>query len=199
MSASLAGRADIVDADTIKVGGIPVRLDGIDAPEGRQTCEIRGKSYACGKRATEALADIIKNRPVECEIVGRDAFKRALGICSIEGDEINAAMVQQGWALAAVKFSDRYVSQERQAEAAKVGLWAGAFAKPWEWRLREAEIAEEDRDCVIKGNISRHGVRIYHLPFQQFYSRTKIDPGAGERWFCTEDDALAAGWRRALR
>jgi hypothetical protein len=32
-AATLTGKADIVDGDTIKVGGIPVRLYGIDAPE----------------------------------------------------------------------------------------------------------------------------------------------------------------------
>ena len=199
LSASLSGTADIVDADTIKVGGIPVRLDGIDAPEGRQTCELGNKSYACGKRAIEALMELIGGRPVQCRIVGRDDFKRALGICTVGDDELNAAMVKNGWALAAVKFSNRYVGEEKLAESAKRGLWAGTFTEPWEWRLKKTEVAAEDRDCVIKGNISSKGERIYHLPFQHFYSRTEIGEASGERWFCTEDEALAAGWRRSLR
>ena len=52
--------------------------------------------------------------------------------------------------------------------------------------------------CVIKGNISlRTGERIYHVPGQRYYGRTVISPEDGERWFCTEEEAEASGWRRA--
>jgi endonuclease YncB( thermonuclease family) len=198
-AATLTGKADVVDADTIKIGGIPVRLYGIDAPESRQTCEQDGKSYACGKQATKTLADLIAGESVQCDIVGRDAFGRALGICSVAGTELNATMVSHGWALAFVKYSERYVADENAAESAKAGLWAGSFIKPWEWRFAEAEAAQETRTCVIKGNINREGARIYHLPSQYFYRRIKIDERKGERWFCTEEEAREAGWRRALR
>lgn len=53
--------------------------------------------------------------------------------------------------------------------------------------------------CVIKGNISSSGERIYHVPGQQFYDVTKIDVSKGERWFCSEQAALDAGWRKSLR
>jgi endonuclease YncB( thermonuclease family) len=48
--------------------------------------------------------------------------------------------------------------------------------------------------CAIKGNISRNG-RIYHLPNSASYARTTIDESKGERWFCSEREAQAAGWR----
>lgn len=52
--------------------------------------------------------------------------------------------------------------------------------------------------CDIKGNISiNSGERIYHMPGQADYSATIIRPEYGERWFCTEDEARAAGWRKA--
>jgi hypothetical protein len=53
--------------------------------------------------------------------------------------------------------------------------------------------------CEIKGNISTKASRekIYHLPSNQYYGRTVIDPGKGEKWFCTEEEARANGWRRA--
>lgn len=51
--------------------------------------------------------------------------------------------------------------------------------------------------CNIKGNISKKGEKIYHLPGQNFYERTVISPEDGERWFCTEAEAQAAGWRKA--
>ncbi len=70
--------------------------------------------------------------------------------------------------------------------------------KPWDWRLGEAEAAQKTRPCAIKGNINGNGEHIYHLPFQHFYRRVKIDESRGERWFCTEQEAREAGWRRAL-
>jgi hypothetical protein len=60
-------------------------------------------------------------------------------------------------------------------------------------------LGSQAQDCSIKGNISRSGERVYHVPDGQFYDRTKIDPGAGERWFCSEEEAVAAGWRRSMR
>jgi hypothetical protein len=108
-------------------------------------------------------------------------------------------MVRDGWALAFVKYSERYAADQSIAEAAKAGLWAGSFLNPWDWRLGEVQAAQEARACAIKGNISRTGERIYHLPFQQFYPKTRINKSTGERWFCTEQEAVEAGWRRSLR
>ena len=51
-------------------------------------------------------------------------------------------------------------------------------------------------DCLIKGNISSKGERIYHPPGCRYYAVTVIDPKRGERWFCSEAEAQAAGWRR---
>lgn len=51
--------------------------------------------------------------------------------------------------------------------------------------------------CLIKGNISSSGEKIYHMPGQRYYDKTKIDESAGERWFCTEDEAVSAGWRKS--
>jgi endonuclease YncB( thermonuclease family) len=163
-AATLEGKADVVDGDTILVeGSVAVRLHGIDAPETLQTCERDEKSYDCGKHATAALARLIAGRPVRCELVGRDDFKRALGVCFVAGTEINAVMVKQGWALAFVKYSDAYTPQQTEAETAKAGIWGGTFINPGDWRERKAE--EVKRDCPIKGNISAKGERIYHMPF----------------------------------
>ncbi len=198
-AASLSGPAEIIDGDTIRVENTPVRLDGIDAPESRQECEdANGRSYRCGEAATQFLADLIGRQPVTCEIIGTDAYERALGTCRFGDAELNAAMVRSGWALAFRHYSERYAGEEQAARDAGAGLWSGAFDPPWEWRAAiTAEAAPGD--CVIKGNISQSGERIYHMPFHQHYDRTRIDESAGERWFCSEDEALAAGWRRALR
>ncbi len=55
-------------------------------------------------------------------------------------------------------------------------------------------------ECVIKGNISHNsGRKIYHLPGMEYYEQIRIDPSRGERWFCTESEAINNGWRKALR
>lgn len=57
-----------------------------------------------------------------------------------------------------------------------------------------------DPACDIKGNISINSdERIYHVRGQQDYLATKISPQVGERWFCSEEDARTAGWRKAGR
>ena len=52
--------------------------------------------------------------------------------------------------------------------------------------------------CTVKGNISvSSGRKLYHVPGMEDYEITTIDEFKGERWFCTEADAIANGWARA--
>lgn len=57
--------------------------------------------------------------------------------------------------------------------------------------------SDQKKECVIKGNISGSGEKIYHVPGQRFYDATKINRKKGERWFCSEWEAVKAGWRKA--
>jgi hypothetical protein len=59
------------------------------------------------------------------------------------------------------------------------------------------DVSQISSECQIKGNISPSGERIYHVPGQKYYGRTRISPGRGERWFCSEADARAEGWRKS--
>ncbi len=91
---------------------------------------------------------------------------------------------------------------EAGGRATRGGLWAGEFVTPWDWRQGKrlaAGIANQEApsQCQIKGNISKKGARIYHVPGGRWYDRTKIDLAKGERWFCSEPEAEAAGWRKA--
>lgn len=61
------------------------------------------------------------------------------------------------------------------------------------------EKASDSADCIIKGNVSAKGEKIYHVPGGGYYDRTEVDESAGERWFCTEVEARAAGWRKSKR
>ena len=128
------GPARVVDGDTIDVAGTRVRLWGIDAPESRQSCVAAEIVYACGQRATEHLLALVANGEVRCEPRTRDRYGRTVALCRVDGRDLGAAMVRDGWALAFVRYSGDYVAQEREAKEAKRGLWAGSFTPPWGWR-----------------------------------------------------------------
>jgi len=207
----IVGRAKVLDGDTIVISGRRIRLFGIDAPENGQTCTIKRKQFRCDQAATSALTDKIGAHIVECEPKDLDIYNPIVSVCFVAGEDINAWMVAKGWALAYRHYSRDYVSQEERASKAKLGMWQGEFELPWDWRQRISqsnallEAGEKQpssappKECVIKGNINDHGHRIYHMPGDKFYSRTIISGEKGERWFCSEAEAIAAGWRHSRR
>ena len=100
------------------------------------------------------------------------------------------------------RYSDRFTAEEDAARAGSIGLWQTDFEPPWEYRAKRWEVAAQQAPdgCPIKGNINRGGERIYHTPWgSQWYDRTRISTAHGERWFCSEREALAAGWRPPRR
>ncbi|MEP9376228.1 thermonuclease family protein [Aquabacter sp. CN5-332] len=134
----IVGRASVIDGDTIEIHGQRIRLEGIDAPESRQTCTDKktGAAVRCGQRAAFFLADMIEARVVSCEPKGRDRYKRVLAQCKAAGRDIAAAMVDAGWALAYVAYSREYELCEAAARKARAGMWAYEFIPPWDWRRR---------------------------------------------------------------
>lgn len=205
---NLSGIARVLDGDTIEIGSDRVRLWGVDAPEGRQTCLDGSRRWPCGRRAARALAGRIDGRSVTCD--ERDHDGRIIAVCRQGGREVNAWLVREGWALAYRRYTRAYVAEESAAKAARRGLWRGEFVPPWDWRQgkrlnaagRDARhtASRDRRACNIKGNVSRNGGRrIYHVPGDPDYANTRISASRGERWFCTESEARAAGWRRAGR
>ena len=112
-------------------------------------------------------------------------------------------MVLNGWALAYRKYSKDYAGQEQSAKTARRGIWRGEFVPPWEWRrgkrLQTASAPGSATGCVINGNISSSGERIFHVPRAQHYDRTKINTAKGERSFWSESEAVAAGGRKSKR
>ena len=215
-SADLRGRATVTDGDTIRIGDVRVRLFGIDAPESGQTCEDgAGRLYPCAGRAANALGDKIGRGTVTCQREDTDRYGRTVAVCTLAstGEDLNAFMVASGWALAYRTYSAAYIDEEAAAKRARRGLWQGRFIAPWDYRggqrlertrraspgsgssvSRSPSATPAAGPCLIKGNISKSG-RIYHVPGSRWYEKTKIDARAGERWFCSEDEARAAGWR----
>jgi endonuclease YncB( thermonuclease family) len=204
--ALVTGSARVVDGDTFSVGSERVRLWGVDAPEGRQVCQnAQSQSYACGDAARDQLVSLIGGRAVRCEVRDRDPYGRAVSRCQAGSTDLGEAMVLAGWAVDYVQFSrGTYASAEAEARRAGRGLWAGRFETPSTWRAearqaRPVPAAPPQAGCVIKGNINAAGRRIFHVPGQEDYAATRIDTGRGEHWFCSAEEARAAGWTAALR
>ena len=202
-AATVQGIAWVVDGDTLVVQGERISLYGIDAPEAAQTCRrASGKPWPCGKGAADALSDYIDRRLTICEGRDRDANGRLIAVCSVNLVEINRWLVTEGLAVAFRRYSTDYVDAEAQARDNAAGIWSGSFEMPWDYRARrwlEAGSTAPDPSCPIKGSINKKGERIYHTPSgSRRYSRTKINTAKGERWFCDEAEAAAAGWRAPL-
>jgi endonuclease YncB( thermonuclease family) len=215
------------DGDTIQLGEVAFHLDGIDAPEFDQGCiDDHADPWSCGAEGRDQLAALIGGRTVHCDDLGPDKSfkKRHAGVCTVEGDSVslNQQLVRQGLALSVngsgkTSFND----DANAARDAKRGLWRGCFASPQDFRAgkkdgallgaacrsdRDAEIRTvlfpDDRampaGCNIKGKFAVRAqftgnVGIYHLPGCLSYAGTTRP----DRWFCSEDDAQAAGFRRA--
>ena len=195
----VAGPARVVDGDTIVVGEVRVRLEGIDAPEAGQTCARASplpEAWPCGAAATAALAKLIGSNEVSCQSRGRDKYGRMLGVCFLGHEDINAWMVREGQAWAFTKYSASYVREEAQARDRRAGIWQGEAMPAWEYRAQHWTKAETNAPlgCAIKGNVTHNG-KIYHMPWSPWYAQIKVDPEKGRRWFCSEAEALAAGWR----
>jgi endonuclease YncB( thermonuclease family) len=226
-SSSWAAEPVIKDGGTIQLAGSTYRLEGIDAPEFDQICvDDHADPWACGVEARDRLAKLIGKREVRCRDLGPDApyGKRRIGVCTVDGEttSLNQMLVREGFALdfePAAK--GRFKADEAQAKAAPAGLWKGCFVAPQEFRhwqktaplLGASCRSDKDRElreilfpdqtamppgCPIKARFAVRAhvtgnVGIYHLQGCRSYAGlTKPN-----RWFCSEDDAQAAGFRKA--
>lgn len=185
----------VIDGDTLELDGTIYRLNGIDAPEHGQTCG----NWQCGQDATQGLVDLVASKSVRCEPILQDGYGRVIATCFAEGQDLGAAMINKGLAWAFLKYSDVYETDQLISQDKAQGIFGGDFTPPWEyrenrWNLAEKHETDAPPGCPIKGNISANG-HIYHPPWSPWYSRTRINTRKGERWFCSEADAIAAGWR----
>jgi len=221
---AVAATATVRDGGTLQLAGNVFRLDGIEAPAVDQMCiDDHADAWTCGVEARDQLTKLIGGRQVRCGDLGPDpAFKkRRIGVCIVEGETVSLSqlLVQKGLALADAK--GKFKADEAAAKDDRRGLWKGCFVAPADFRLWKKDASllggscRPDRDqeirsvlfaadpvmpagCAIKGKYAVRArvtgnVGIYHLQACRSY------PGLNnsERWFCSEDDAQAAGFRRA--
>jgi endonuclease YncB( thermonuclease family) len=228
VTAGLCWAADAVveDGDTLRLGSTLFQLEGVDAPERDQIClDESGAEWPCGAEARDALVRLIGNRAVTCQDDGPDPRypETRLGICWVadESVSLNQRLVREGWALN-FDLKRRFKADQDEAQEHRRGLWKGCFVAPWDlrnWRKTTAKLLgpgcgdvamTRNRlfpdniamppGCPIKGKIAVRarvvGYRgIYHLESCRSYGATK-NPN---RWFCSEEEAKAAGFRKSYR
>ncbi len=144
--APIIGAAYVVDGDTISVSGVRIRLLDIDAPELDQTCtDAQGREWPCGRQASSQLRALTRGRDLNCLPQSLDQYGRTLAICSLpDKTDVNAWMVQQGWAVS-YDYANTYGPQQSEAKAAKRGIWSGTFTPPHDWRQQHPRSSDADR------------------------------------------------------
>jgi len=217
----LRGPARVLDGDTLELGHLRIRLHGVDAPELDQTCgDAQGADWPCGQVARDRLAALIEGVEIGCRARERDSYGRLVARCSVGGDDLGGRLIAEGLAWAYLRFSYDYADGEAEARSAGLGIWQGRAEAAWHYRAGGwSAAAGEDtptpamttplalsrpvatpapEGCLIKGNITAKGERVYHPPGSRWYDRTIIETASGEAWFCTAEEAEAAGWRAAV-
>lgn len=190
--------ARVIDGDTIEIeGGRTVRYIGIDTPE---TVHPQKAVQCFGREASNKNKELVEGKFVQLEkdISEVDKYGRLLRYIYVDGIFVNELLVKEGFAHASsyppdVKYQDLLNSAQKEAQSQNMGLWAGCNGEP-------GTASQDQNGCVIKGNISfSTGEKIYHMPGQEYYDKTLIDESRGEKWFCTEDEAQKAGWRKSKK
>lgn len=197
----------VIDGDTIEIeGGQKIRYIGIDTPE---TVDPRKPVQCFGVEASNRNKQLAEGKRVRLEkdVSETDKYGRLLRYVYIDGTFVNLLLVKEGFAHSStyppdVKYQNQFVEAERIAREQKKGLWGACLiSTPTQsaptTTFTPSPIPSPNAACTIKGNISSGG-KIYHLPDCDSYAKTKINEVQGERWFCTETEAVAAGWRKAL-
>ncbi len=193
---------EVVDGDTIIIeNNIRIRLLNIDAPE---------LNSCYGKEAKEYLTKTLLGKEIllQKDQTAQDSFDRLLRYVFIHEEDpekdnlfVNSMLVEKGYAKEVYVQPNRtYLSQlqadEREAKEDNVGLWNSCPIQE-ETRVGEQDADPFSKECVIKGNITKSYTKDYFLPGCPNYKRVKIDPRKGEQYFCTEEEALEAGYERS--
>ncbi len=189
----------VVDGDTFELAdGSKVRLIGVNTPE------IHGNKQPYGEEAAAFTTRELAGRPVVLypDVSDRDRYGRLLRYVFVSGSDVmfNERLVSDGYAQVMtvppdVAFAETFVELQKEARLRGAGLWgpeAGNDEKAA--AATDADGAEAPPVCPnpIKGNINSKGEKIYHVPGGRSYEATKP-----ERWFCTEEKAKDAGFRKA--
>jgi endonuclease YncB( thermonuclease family) len=197
-SGDIEGRGTAVSGDTLRVGATTVRLNGIEAPEPDQTCAAAdGSEWSCGQKAKQALARVLSNGRVTCDVSGT-ADGHSSGDCKVGELDVAAELVRGGHVFATSGLFASYSGIEAEARANKAGIWDGKATRPSDYRAQKWEEAKREAPdgCPIKGSV-RGSRRYYVVPWARGYERVQVSRSRGGRWFCSESEAQEAGFKPA--
>lgn len=190
----LEGPAQVIAGDKIQVQDQQLYLSGVSVPASDVECKL--ESMTCADYSKAGLSDLIGDRIVACTIEEETQGSLPMATCVINGQDISEVINARGLALMFPENSVALSDSAPSLNGVSVGLLSLQLMKDHASALATGLVSP--RDCPIKGNIARRtGNKIYHLPNAAHYKRTLIDLTRGEQWFCSEEDAVAAGFRKA--
>ena len=192
--------SQVIDGDTVDIiingKKTRVRLIGIDTPE---LNDSRQEVRCLAQKASEELKKLINGKKVRLEFDAtqgnKDKYDRILRYLYLEnGISINQYMIKEGYAYeytysTPYKYQSDYKESQQEAKNSKKGLWSNDAC------VGNKELGDL---CNIKGNINSKGEKIYHLSECPSYQDTIINTNSGEKWFCSEQEAISFGWRKAI-
>jgi micrococcal nuclease len=207
--------SSVVDGDTVKInvdGKIQTfRLIGLDTPE---TVDPRKEVQCFGVEASNKAKELLNGKKVRIETDSSqgtyDKYNRSLGYIYLEsGLFYNKYMIEQGYAHeytygTPYKYQAEFKVAQKSAQTTKLGFWATNTCNGNTTTTATVTVPETapatgaTGSCTIKGNIGSTKEKIYHMIGCGSYTKTVIDESKGEKWFCSEQEAISAGWRKAL-
>ncbi|MDI9408198.1 MAG: thermonuclease family protein [Candidatus Pacebacteria bacterium] len=132
---TITGKAFVIDGDTLVIRSRHIRLQGIDAPEYKQTCQRPdGVTWGCGLVAARQLRQKLEGAKLTCIGEQWDKYGRLLANCFLGEQNLNRWVVASGWAIAYRFFTTEFAPEEEQAKATKLGIWSSRFIEPYQWR-----------------------------------------------------------------
>lgn len=173
---------EVVDGDTFQIkSGKRIRLVGVDAPE---------FDRCGGKEAKARLSELILNKIVNLKEEKTEAYGRSLALVYLGKTLINKIMLEEGWGRTDYKANsqrDILTAAFHKGQKENLGIFSNL--------CRNGDMSG---DCNIKGNIDKNYYeKFYHLPGCLHYDEVIIEKDIGEGYFCTEKEALAAGFNKA--
>ena len=194
----------VVDGDTLEIENeVRLRLIGIDTPE-REECGY--------EEATAFLRKMVDGQHIRIEkdISGSDRYDRLLRYVYLPSDDVtdddvlvNEAILRAGHARTLAiapdnRYRDLFATAQEEAKKAGKGIWGNCLSTEEVEEERQADSQPTDPTCIIKGNISEKAFgRNYFVPGCPNYNKVKVDLNKGERYFCTEEEAVTAGFTRS--
>lgn len=174
----------VIDGDTIVLNGkVRLRLRHVDAPE---------LEFCGGAEAKNLLTDLVDGKSVRVEEKIMDQRGRPMALVYAGDSLINQTLLESGWVRYHSDSTSKVESLKTAAAAAKAAK-IGIFSL----ECYQAENPDNPK-CNIKGNIDKStDTHLYYLPNCAQYKFTLVEKDLGEAWFCSEAEAVAAGFTRA--